>query len=423
MPHGIPRLSSNLPIATAGMVAEKLISLAAMALLAQYYAQEQLGAYLVVLSLTTLSALLGDFGTNRHLLRAASIEPAAAGRLLGEVLSLRVPALTGALLLTTLGIYAWQPSLLVTTVWISIFVLGRETYYAFGAVMLALGHVRARILSGLAGPTFLFAAIFVSARQGLEFQDLMVLHACAGLIMLLAGWLFGRPSVGVLRLGPDWQRTRVLIGASWPLFVLGLLEVGLARSGEILIAVLGDLKSVAEFGLGYRIMEASRFLIRPLTMVLFPLLAATASSGNWIDYRKQARLLAGLAISIGATLGFAFGLRADLVMGYLFGEPYAAAAPIFRVFALTIPLLFLLTAQTLLLVSLNLERLATKLMALGLGLNLLVSAAVIPYYGAYGAAWSVAAAHLLLCIGFGIVVHKELRHRRVSAAQECMARA
>jgi len=406
------RLSRDLPIATIGTVAEKVISLAAMALLAQYYAPDKLGSYLVILSITSLSALLADLGTNKHLLRATSTKPESAGRYLGEILSLRVPALVGVLALTCLGIYTWQPSLLLTTVYLSIFVFGRELYYAFGAVMLALGNVRGRILSGLSGPVFLVAAIYVSARRGLSFEDLMMLHAFAGIIMLAVGWAAASPDLGSWKLGLDRQRIFALVTISQPLFLLSLLEGGLARSGEILIASFGDLESVAEYGLGYRIVEASRFVIRPLSMVLFPLLVSTAACGNWSAYNNYLRLLAALSILIGAVIGIAFGTQADVILANVFGAQYAAATPLFRVFALIVPFVFLLTAELLLLTSLHLERSAVKFLGIGLAFNVVVSSVAIPRYGAYGAAWSIATVNIALCILLAILIFGELKYRR-----------
>lgn len=412
MPNSRIRVLLDLPVATVGTVAEKLIGLATMALLAKSYSPQLLGSYLLVLSVTSLFALLADLGTNRHLLRATSIEPDAAGRHLGEILSLRIPALLSALTLATLGVYVWQPSLLLTTAYVSIFVFGRELYYAFGAIMLALGNVRGRVLSGLSGPLLLLAAVYVGARQGLSFEAVMLLHAFAGVLMLALGWAVARPDLGPWRLHLDRNRVFALITISQPLFLLGLLEGGLARSGEVLIALLGDLESVAQYGLGYRVVEASRFVIRPLTMVLFPLLAATAASGNWNEYHKHVRQLAGLSAFIGVVIGIVLGTQAQVVLGYVFGTQYVAAAPLFRVFALAVPFVFLLTAELLLLISLHMERTAAKLMGIGLAVNLLVISLVIPQHGAYGAAWSITGVHVALCAALAVPIFVALRDRR-----------
>lgn len=72
------RLRLNIPIAAIGMIAEKAVTLMIIVLLANRYSGGELGAYLLIVSVTNLVALIADIGTNRHLFRICSAEPEKA---------------------------------------------------------------------------------------------------------------------------------------------------------------------------------------------------------------------------------------------------------------------------------------------------------------------------------------------------------
>ena len=397
------------------MIAEKLISLVVMAVLAQHYAREELGAYLLVLSVTNLIAVVADLGTNRHLLRVCSAEPNEAGRHLGDVLSLRLPALFAALGVASLGVYAWQPLLLPVMLNVALFVYGREIYYAFGAVMLALGNVRGRVISGLTGPVILLAGIHIGIRSGLGFDQVMSAHIVAGLAMCVLGWLVARPQFVKLNLRINGSVLLTLARLALPLFLLGLLDQAFARSGEILLGWFKDLQTVADYGVGFRIVEACRLIIRPVAMVVFPLLVAAAAGGNWNSYRRLLRLLAGASVIAGLAVGVALFAASPWLMTGIFGDQYSGSVPLLRIFGFATPLVFILTAELILLVSLHLERAGSVIMLLGLSAYVVAGMLTIPRFGAYAAAWNSVFVHGALCFAMAVLITKSLRHNMLDA--------
>ena len=406
------RLRFNIPIAAVGLAVEKAVSLVVMVMLAQYYAREYVGAYLLVLSIINLVALVADLGTNRHLLRICATEPDASGSHLGQVLSFKIPTLFFGLLVTALLIHFWQPALLEITLSIALFVIGREIYYAFGAVMLALGNVTGRIVTGLAGPVVLLAGIYTAMRSGLDFEQAMRAHIPAGIVLAVLGWVVARPQFSRLKLTTHIRTLSTLAMTALPLFLLGLLDEALARSGEILLGWLGDLQSVADFGIGFRIVESCRLVVRPVAMVVFPLLIGAAAAKNWESFTGLLQLLTGAAGLAGVITGGALIALASLVMTRVFGEAYSGGVGLLQIFGLTAPLIFILTAQVLLLASMHLERQGAKIMFLALSGYVIVGIATIPHFGAYAAAWSSLIVRGFLCVAFAVLIVRELRHRK-----------
>ena len=411
-------LRFNIPIAAIGVAAEKAVGLIVMVMLAQFYTREEVGAYLLVLSVTYLAAIVADLGTDRHLLRICAAEPDGTGEHLGNVLSLKVPTLLAGFIASVALTYLWQPKLLTITLSVSAFVFGRELYYAFGAVMLAQGNVIGRFITGLTGPVVLLAGLYFGMDSGASFERVMQAHIPAGLVLIVSGYLASKRHFGRMQFATQLRALSTLAVATLPLFLLGLLDYALARSGEILLGWLSDLQTVADYGVGFRIVESCRLVVRPVAMVVFPLLVAAAAASDWASYRRLLRLLAGVAGLAGVATGLALIAAAPWIMTGVFGDDYAGGISLLRVFGLTAPLVFIITAQLLLLTSMHLERQGATLMLIALVVFAIGGALTVPFFGADAAAWGSLIVRGFLCIAFTLLILRELRHRQSDSAPQ-----
>jgi O-antigen/teichoic acid export membrane protein len=97
-------------------------------------------------------------------------------------------------------------------------------------------------------------------------------------------------------------------------------------------------------------------------------------------------------------------LAAGWLVPWLYGDPYAAAVPAFRVLLLSFPLLSLNLALTHQLIGWDGQRAYAGLCALALAVNVGLNALLIPIWSIEGAAWTTLVTELVLAAGCAIAL-------------------
>jgi len=100
---------------------------------------------------------------------------------------------------------------------------------------------------------------------------------------------------------------------------------------------------------------------------------------------------------------------ADRVVVLLFGEPYAAAAPAFRILLLSFPLLSLNYALTHQLIGWDRQRAYAGICAAALVVNVALNARLIPALSIDGAAWATIGTELVVTAGCAVVLASRSR--------------
>ena len=100
----INNIAKNTSYLTLALIGQKIISFTYFTILANNLAPEQLGKYYLAISLTTIFAIFIDLGLINVLTREVAKRPFESNKLLGNVLSLKIPLSViaiGAVILTT----------------------------------------------------------------------------------------------------------------------------------------------------------------------------------------------------------------------------------------------------------------------------------------------------------------------------------
>lgn len=393
------KLTADLIYALLGNATNKLFSFVIIAVLARYIDKSSMGEFFFAISVTSIVAMLTEFGTSRHLVREIAGDRTSAAGYLAQVLYIRLPLLVGALLLTNLCVWVFEPASLKIFLLTSAYVLINDLYFSFGATLVAVGAIVKRVATGLVGPGLLLLIVVPGVSLGWSFDRILMAHAASSVIMVwLASWVTLR-IVGPLPRGTNVGAIKRVLAFALPFFTLTILALVHARLDEIMLAMLRSYEEVASYAASYKLLEVSRFVIRPLTMVLFPVFIATAAAENWLDYRDNTRRL---MLGLGA-IGFAVLAlvvpSAYLVVPLVYGNEYESSIPITQILFLAAPALFVGQAAILVANALYLDRVAIVVSALGMigngGLNLLV----IPRWGAVGAAWTTLATETFVTLG------------------------
>ncbi len=393
-----PSLAGNLGVALGSQLFYKLTGYITLALLTRYLAKPEMGQFFFAATLAGTAVLFTEMGTHRTLVRSAASDPARALETVSDVVSFRLPLFAIYFALINAFVWVTRPDLLPVMLLTSVYIALEELYLSFGSLFVGIQRLLHNAVAGVSCRLVLIGLVLVAIRADLGLRAVLVAHVVANAVLVAVGYAIVRRRLGPVRLRWTRARAKAMAVESLPLFAVTMLGMVHAKVDTVMLGFLGSYTDVARYQAAYKLLDASRFLVRPLTTVLFPVLAAIGAGGDLERLRGySARALAGSGW-LGAGVGALLALGAGAGVQVAFGHRYADAAPLLRVLALSTPLLYVGTIALMVSMALRRERDVARLLAFCVVANIAVNLVVIPRWGPLGAAWTTVGSELLLTV-------------------------
>lgn len=406
-----PKIRRDLCWATGYQLASKLVGYVVLLILIRYLSQGRMGEFFFAVTLASFVAMIGELGTNQHLVRMISAQPEKALELLSRVVMVRLPFMSLAFLLINGFALIFKPGIAPTILLASIYVLLREAYYSFGAFFVGLRRVAHRVLTALLSQVLLLGGIvFLVAMQAGLSAILWCYIAAHGVTIVVSLWVV-RSRFGAVELRWDRTEIREILRGSFPLFLLTFLGLMHFKVDTLMLGLLQPFSAVAVYESAYKFLEASRSLVWPGVMIFFPVCASLASRGAWATLSALSRRLLLIATAMATVAMVLVLLTADWVIPLLFGARYVDSVPVLRILFLAAPALFVALVATYLASAMSVERPVVTILLASLALNVGLNAVLIPAWGPTGAAWATLGSESLLAVGSLLVVWSALRVR------------
>jgi O-antigen/teichoic acid export membrane protein len=375
-----------------GKAAFLLITVAA----ARRLSQGAFGIFSLAATIGWVAAIATDFGVQIHLARSIARRPGAAGGLLAPWLRFRIG--TAALAIALITATAWAlpsarpyalPMALVTSTYIVGGLIEFLHYFYRG---LSRTDLESTLTLGQRLTTLVLALAVLWLKPGL------VLLAVAMLVPVLATFLYsatlalsiaGPPPAAFRRgasLATEWWRDVAPIGAG---VVLSALYF---RVDVILVEIWSGTGAVALYNAVFRLVEALRLFPAAVLAVALPVLCRANSL-------KPLAQVSGVVAAVAIAGTLAAEAIAPWLVTFLYGTPYAAAVPAFRVLLLAFPLMSINYALTHQLIGWNGHRAYALICAAALAFNVGLNALLIPSLSIVGAAWSTVWTEVVLSAG------------------------
>jgi PST family polysaccharide transporter len=367
---------------------------------ARYLGPAQYGLLGYALAFVTLFGVLANAGVDRVVVRELARRPGERDAILGAAFALKLAggalgvagAIAAALALAP-GDPRWAAlvalaafSLLaqafdVVDLWFQSQLQARRAVIARNAAFLAFAAVKLALIAAGA-PLAAFAAALLGE---------------AWLAALALSWAYRRSGLrlGAWRLGEPGA----LLAESLPLLASAVMVTLYMRIDQVMLGRMAGADAVGVYAAGIALSEAWYAVPVALVASAAPLLSA-ARERDTAEYRRQmVALFRWLAI-----LSVAFALPVSLLAGPLialiFGDAYAAAAPVLAIHVWAGLFVALGMAGGQYLVNEGAGRVVLLRTAIGAAVNIALNLVWIPAHGAVGAAWatlvSYAAASLFL---------------------------
>lgn len=380
-----------------------------LAVLARELPRESFGQLLYLLALATLLVLLTELGTSTHLVRGISRDPAAAAPAYVQVLRSRVPLIA----LFACGLVAFvaltQPALIGAAAAIAVFAALKDLHRTSASVLYGLRHVTAAQVVYGCGLALATGLIVFVARDGATLGQVVKVYLIWGAALFAMGVVLVRYYLGPL---PRHRRPggfKRLIRLSLPLFAVDLLALAHLKIDTVMLGLLRPMEEVAAYEAAAKLLEASQFLVRPLTLIFFPVLSGLAIQDAGVRrLRQMLSRLVGAGTLLGLGLAAAVGVAAPLIVPLVFGSGFESSVPLLRILFLSVPGLYLGVIAAFTGNALGIERRIALTLLGGVVLNVIGNAVAIPQWGPLGAAWITLLSQTVLSMVLLIVVWRAL---------------
>jgi O-antigen/teichoic acid export membrane protein len=393
----------NSAFVLAARIVSRLVSLVVVLKLANYLGADPYGRYTSLVAYSALVSVLADFGLNTLYTREAARDRARIGRYLGNLLSGKVAlavlatvVLAAALGVSRLGdLIPAGAALLVLTTYANLL---RNTFYAVGRLefegVAILGETV--IQSGL---------ILLGAFTGQHVAYFVWAYAasygftCAYCLLVIPAF-----RLATISLGFDLDLLRSWLKLAFP-FALGFFLTNLYFRVDV--PILQHFKSFQEVGwyqLAYKPFEALQFIPLAMQSVVYPVLAVyyrSAIDRLGLAYERFFKILVllGWPLTVGT-------LVLTHPIGRLF-RLFPESEPSLRILSLGIVFLFVNSAFTAMLYSIDRQDLFARVTGIAVVVNVVFNLASIPSFG-----YLAASANTVLTeAAFSIAAWWMIRHR------------
>jgi len=370
---------------------------------------ESFGVFSLGSTLGWIVAVVSDCGIQLHLARAIARRPADAALLLRGWLRVRIWTTGGTLAMVALLLAGgWRaasatPIAVLAVVYACSGLVELLHYFYRG---LSRSDVESSLILWQRGGTLVCGLIALAWKPDVTVLAIaLLIPAAITLAMSLriaASLAPGRPE-GLHYESPEGLHDESPEGlpvSSWSVFRRDVWPIGAGivlsalyfRIDLFLLELWSGTEAVAFYNAVFRLVEALRLFPAAAVAVVLPSLVR---AGDRRALMRVAAPLTGFAMASAAVLWIAAGW----LIPFLYGAPYAAAVPAFRVLLLSFPLLSLNLVLTHQLVGWDGQRAYATLCAAALAINVGLNARLIPAFSLEGAAWSTLATEIFLTAG------------------------
>lgn len=178
--------------------------------------------------------------------------------------------------------------------------------------------------------------------------------------------------------------------------VTGLLTLAYQSATLLVLFAFATLLDTGQYSLSLRLVLAlTGFAAVPL-MAAFPHFV-TAAGGSAPSVRRTQFMVIAISIILGLVVGAPFFLAGESIFKTFFGTDYAVAGQLMAVMAWALPLIFLRSASGMILQAGGHVKHHAMATLFGLAVCVVLSAALVPAYGSWGAAWAMLIAEATYC--------------------------
>lgn len=408
-------LITNILSLLTGTVGSKGLAMVSVIILTRYLGVEQFGRYTLVFTLWAILNTLVDLGTSALLGREIAKDEAETRNNIESVIFIRLIACAlffgpAYLIASKMGL---TPDLIFLTFY-GIFV-GFEAYYDcyFSATMQLTITAKTRFISAWVNLILMIIAVLLK----MPLAVIVFIALSTPLIKLALDYYYaGRFKISISK--PNWERMKGIVLDSWPLWVMGLEYIILARVDNFMLVSMSPETGEADLGLysaAFRISEILALVIGAICPSILPILVKSMDVPEKIQFIASTGMRAIVfLLSIVALILFWY---APGIIDLLYGIDFAPSAECLQILIWGQVLVALNTLGYQVLMVYNIQgnkslMISTLSMVI---LNIVLNLFLIPLYQHIGACWSTLLTEIAMA---AVVIYFLYKHTPIKLGKD-----
>lgn len=394
----IRKLAKNAVALAFGGIAAQAAFVLIEALIARRLSQELYGVFSTVFVLVMLSVWVVDAGIGWKLVQDGSRRAAEIPRLLGTGLALRLMIFLTLYPLAVLAVAALGYGPGVTSLFVIFYCYALVMVVQDSLVSVYAAQQRMEINAFYQGITPLvicgFAWFLVGADEGINRVGWAYVAGGALVTLVWSAITFRR-----VRPRLDVRGMPAVLKGSYQYGLTGLLGMAFQRIDLLLLSLLREMSEVGIYAAGAKLLDLAFKIPVLASRVAAPLLFQK-SHDDPPGYRALCYAMLRAAAAMALFIAILFGLLAEPLILFVFGEKYHESIVILQVLGAGFAMRFLNTALQLVLSTSDLHARRTRSLAFATAVNVGAALLLIPPFGIAGAAASAVLAQLVLFVVF-----------------------
>ncbi len=401
----IQNIAKNTSYLTLALVLQKVISFFYFTLLARFLGPTDLGKYYFAISFTTIFAIIIDLGLANVLIREVAKNQARAGRLVGSILSIKLPlALVAVLAAVFLINWSGADALVKTLVYISCFSMVLDSFTTtFFAAVRGFHNLRYESISAIIFQLIVLIFGYGALLLGGGLIFAMGALVLASLYNFIYSWVIAVFKIKIpIRLVYDKELIKRIIFLSWPFAAYAVFQRIYTYLDSVLLAFLAGNEQVGLYQVAFKIIFALQFLPLAFTASLYP-----AMSAYWQNNKEQLATTFKRAINYLTIISWPIivgtFLLADKIV-LLFKEGYGGAVVPLKITIISLFFIFINFPIGSLLNACDKQKKNTFNMIKTAIFSIILNIILIPRWQAVGASIAVLASNgLMFALGIAVI--------------------
>ncbi|HZJ41497.1 MAG TPA: flippase [Patescibacteria group bacterium] len=281
----IHNIAKNTSYLTTALVLQKIVSFFYFTLLARFLGPTDLGKFYFAISFTTIFAIVIDLGLANVLIREVAKNQARVGRLIGSILSMKLPlafiAVLGAVLLINLTDNSPVVKMLV---YISCFSMVLDSFTStFYAAIRGFHNLKYESIAAVIFQLIVLVFGYGSLLLGGGLMFAMGALALASLFNFVYSWFVAKVKIKVpIKFVYDKNLIINIIKIGWPFAAYAVFQRLYTYLDSVLLSFLAGDEQVGLYQVAFKIIFALQFLPLAFTASLYP-----AMSAYWQSNKQQ----------------------------------------------------------------------------------------------------------------------------------------
>ncbi len=387
------------------------LSLLSIRLMTEYLGQDGFGKYATILAFFAFFSAIADLGLGSVTAREISREGANEGKILGNVIALRLTASLALLFLAPLVVLLFGYSLDVE---IGIFIAALATVFSTlsfvlnGIFQKNIAMDKVAMIEFL-GKIFQVSLIVLVIKQDWGFLPIACTLIASLSFNALTAFVLSR-RYATFRLQFDFAFWKEFLRHSFPMGVTAMITFAYFKMDTILLSVLQSNAHVGIYNVAYKIMENLIFFPAMLSGLILPLLSRFIFTNRPRFEEIANKTFKVFCIIIVPIVVGTWFLAPDIIR-IVSGDDFQESVPVLRGLIFALGFVFFGIYFNMLLVVGNAQKKLMQTLIYAAIFNIALNLFLIPRYSYMGSAYVSLATEAFVVLLTGFLVHRYIKYR------------